>query len=177
MLMKRKLLLLPLLLLCLNAHALILSVDGYGEVPPEGMDTTITTAEIDILSGEPEMTLSGSLLTTSPLTVTIDRPAAGLSDEFCCGLCVPGNSEIQQVLNFSPAGLSSWYAHYYPAPGSDWTVTYTFSDGTDTRVIRVRYLYAAQGVENLRESTSQPRKVLKNGILYIVNDSKAYTIL
>lgn len=175
--MKRKLLLLPLLLLCLNAHALILSVDGFGDVPPEGMDTTITTAEISILTGEPEMTLSGTLLTTAQLTVTIDRPIAGLSDEFCCGQCMPGDGEMQQILHFSPAGPSSWYAHYNPAPDSDVTVTYTFSDGTDTRVIRVRYLYSAQGMENLREATSQPRKVLKDGILYIVNDNKTYTIL
>jgi fatty acid-binding protein DegV len=34
--MKRKFLLLPILLLCLNAHALILSVNGYGNVPEEG---------------------------------------------------------------------------------------------------------------------------------------------
>ena len=175
--MKRKFLLLPLLLLCINAHALILSVDGYGEVPAEGMDTTITASETDPFTGKPVMSLEGSVLTTSPLTVTIDRPSAGLSDEFCCGQCFPGNEAMQQILNFNPSGLSSWYGHYNPAPNSDVTVTYTFSDGTDTRVIRVRYLYSAQGVENLREANSQPRKVLKDGILYIVNDTKTYTIL
>lgn len=175
--MKRKLLLLPLLLLCLNARSLDLSVNGYGNVPPEGMDTTITTAEIDLLTGEPVMTVSGDLFATSPLTVTIDRPSAGLSDEFCCGLCVPGNSEIQQILRFSPAGPSSWYAHFYPAANSDMTVTYTFTEGADTRVIRVRYLYTAEGIDNLPSSDNSFRKVLKDGILYIVNDSKTYTIL
>ena len=177
MLMKRKLLLLPLLLLCLNAHALILSVNGYGNVPEEGLDLTIDEAEIDFFTGEPVMTLEGDLLTSSQLTVTIDRPAAGLSDEFCCGTCTSGNEEMQQILNFSPSGLSSWYAHYYPAPNSDITITYTFSDGSDTRVIRVRYIYSAEGVENLPSSDNSFRKVLKNGILYIVNDSKTYTIL
>ena len=175
--MKRKLILLPLLLLCLNAHALIVSVDGYGDVPEEGLDITVTEAEIDILTGEPVMTVEGSLLASSPLTVTIDRPAAGLSDEFCCGQCVPGNSALQQVLNFSPAGMASWYAHYYPAPGSDITITYTFSDGADTRVIRVRYVYSAEGVNDPPSSFKNARKVLKDGILYIVNDSKTYTIL
>ena len=177
MLMKRKLLLLPLLLLCLNTHALILSVEGYGEVPTDGLDITIDKAEIDFFTGEPVMKCEGSLQTYSPLTVTIDRPSAGLSDEFCCGQCIPGNGALQQVLNFSPAGSSTWFGHYYPASNSDLTVTYTFSDGADTRVIRVRYIYSTQGVENLRESTTQPRKVLKEGILYIVNDSKTYTVL
>jgi hypothetical protein len=175
--MKRKFLLLPLLLLCLNAHALILSVNGYGNVPEEGLDLTIDEAEIDFFTGEPTMTLEGDLLASGPLTVTIDRPYAGLSDQFCCGQCLNGNSEKQQIMNFSPSGPSSWYAHYYPAPNSDITVTYTFSDSTDTRVIRVHYIYSTEGMENLLESTSQPRKVLKNGILYIVNDSKTYTIL
>ena len=177
MLMKRKFLLLPLLLLCLNAHALILSVNGYGEVPAEGLDITVTEAEIDILTGEPTMTLEGDLLASGPLRVTIDRPYAGLSDQLCCGQCLNGNSEKQQIMNFSPSGPSSWYAHYYPAPNSDLTITYTFSDGSDTRVIRVRYTYSAEGIENLPSSDNSFRKVLKNGILYIVNDSKTYTIL
>lgn len=175
--MKRKFLLLPLLLLCLNAHALILSVNGYGNVPAEGLDITVTEAEIDILTGEPTMILKGELLASGPLTVTINRPSTGLSDEFCCGQCMPGNGETQQILNFSPSGIVEWYSHYIPAPNSDLTITYTFSDGYDTRVIRVHYIYSTEGMENLRESTSQPRKVLKNGILYIVNDSKTYTIL
>ena len=66
--MKRKFLLLPLLLLCLNAHALILSVNGYGNVPEEGLDLTIDEAEIDFFTGEPVMTLEGDLLTSSQLT-------------------------------------------------------------------------------------------------------------
>lgn len=175
--MKRKFLLLPLLLLCLNAHALTLSVEGYGEVPTDGLDITIDVAEVDPFTGSLVMKLEGSLLTSSPLTVTIDRPYAGLSDQFCCGQCLNGNSEKQQIMNFSPSGPSSWYAHYYPAPNSDLTITYTFSDGSDTRVIRVRYIYSAEGVENLPSSDNSFRKVLKNGILYIVNDSKTYTIL
>lgn len=175
--MKRKFLLLPLLLLCLNAHALILSVNGYGNVPAEGLDITVTEAEIDILTGEPTMILKGELLASGPLTVTINRPSAGISDEFCCGQCMPGNGETQQILNFSPSGIAEWYSHYIPAPNSDLSITYTFSDSSDTRVIRVHYIYSTEGMENLRESTSQPRKVLKNGILYIVNDSKTYTIL
>ena len=61
--MKRKFLLLPLLLLCLNAHALILSVEGYGEVPTDGLDITIDKAEIDFFTGEPVMKCEGSLQT------------------------------------------------------------------------------------------------------------------
>ena len=177
MLMKRKFLLLPLLLLCLNAQALILSVNGYGNVPEEGLDITVTEAEIDILTGEPTMILKGELLASGPLTVTINRPFAGLSDEFCCGQCMPGNGETQQILNFSPSGIAEWYSHYIPAPNSDITITYTFFDGSDTRVIRVRYTYSAEGIDNLPSSDNSFRKVLKNGILYIVNDSKTYTIL
>ena len=79
--MKRKFLLLPLLLLCLNAHALILSVNGYGNVPEEGLDITVTEAEIDILTGEPTMTLEGDLWASGPLTGTIDRGEAGRCDE------------------------------------------------------------------------------------------------
>ena len=177
MLMKRKLLLLPLLLLCLNAHALILSIDGYGNVPEEGLDTTVTETEIDILSGEPVMKLEGSLLASSSLMLTIDRSAAGLSDEFCCGgSCTSGNGDIRQILNFT-SGQSSWFAHYYPASNSDITITYTFYDGADTRVIRVRYVYSAEGLKNLPSADNSFRKVLKDGILYIVNDSKTYTIL
>lgn len=175
--MKRKLILLPLLLLCLNAHALTLSVEGYGEVPTDGLDITINEAEIDFFTGEPTMILKGELLASGPLTVTINRPFAGLSDEFCCGQCMPGNGETQQILNFSPSGIAEWYSHYIPAPNSDLTITYTFSDGSDTRVIRVRYTYSAEGIENLPSSDNSFRKVLKNGILYIVNDSKTYTIL
>jgi hypothetical protein len=89
---------------------------------------------------------------------------------------MPGNGETQQILNFS-SGIAEWYSHYIPAPNSDLTITYTFSDGSETRVIRVRYTYSAEGIENLPSSDNSFRKVLKNGILYIVNDSKTYTIL
>ena len=104
--MKRNYLLLLLSVLSINAHALIVSINGLGDIPAEGLDTTLTQATVDLLSGETVMELKGSLLATEPLTVTITRSVAGLSDEFCCaGQCTSGNAETQETLQFTPAGV------------------------------------------------------------------------
>ena len=72
--------------------ALIISVANYGDIPAEGMELTINEAEEDILSGDMLMKISGTLLSTNPLTVTITRSAEGLNDEFCCAnQCTVGN--------------------------------------------------------------------------------------
>ncbi|MBR0065466.1 MAG: hypothetical protein IJQ06_07740 [Paludibacteraceae bacterium] len=144
--MKRNFLLTAMLLWLTNADALIVSVNGSGDVPPEGMNLTIDQAETDILTGEKRMELQGTLLSTAPLQVTISRPEAGLTDEFCCAdQCTGGNGEKEETLHFSPSGATTWYAHYTPAPNSDVTITYTFSDGADTRTITVRYVYPTEG--------------------------------
>ena len=49
--MKKILTIAAALLLMQSADALIVSVQGYGEVPAEGMDLMITDGEEDILSG------------------------------------------------------------------------------------------------------------------------------
>ena len=135
-----------MLLWLTNADALIVSVNGSGDVPPEGLNLTIDQAGTDILTGEKRMELKGTLLSTAPLQVTITRSEAGLTDEFCCaGQCTGGNGGKEETLRFSPSGLADWYAHYTPAPNSDITVIYTFSDGTDSRIVTVRYVYSTEG--------------------------------
>ena len=40
------------LLMTINSHALVVSVEGQGDIPEEGMELTLTEAEEDILSGK-----------------------------------------------------------------------------------------------------------------------------
>lgn len=175
--MKRNYLLLLLSVLSINAHALIVSINGLGDIPAEGLDTTLTQATVDLLSGETVMKLEGSLLATEPLTVTITRSVAGLSDEFCCaGQCTSGNAETQETLLFTPAGMASWYIHYMPMPGSDVQLTYTFSAGGEERQLRVRYAYQAEGIDTVRP-TDCVRKILRDGHLYIVQPNNTLQIL
>ncbi len=175
--MKRNYLLLALCLICLNAHALIVSVDGLGDIPAEGLDTTLTQATVDLLSGEPVMKLEGSLLASSPLTVTITRSQSDLSDEFCCATqCTSGNAETQETLQFTPAGVASWFIHYMPMPGSDVQITYTFSAGGEERQLRVHYVYAAEGMESVRP-TDSVRKILRDGHVYIIQPNNTLQIL
>ena len=175
--MKRNYLLLLLSLLCLNAHALIVSVDGLGDIPVEGMDTTLTQATVDLLSGETVMKLEGSLLSTEPLTVTITRSRSGLSDEFCCaGQCTFGNAETQETLLFTPDGMASWYIHYMPELGADVQVTYTFSAGGEERQLRVHYVYAAEGLDMVRPADNV-RKVLRDQHLYIIQSNNTLQVL
>ena len=156
--------------------ALILRVNGY-EVPAEGMDTVITDAPINPLTEQPLMSLDGSLETTNPLTVTITRSQAGLNDEFCCaGHCTAGNKQTSESLSFNPGGETTWFVHYTPAPGSDVQVTYLFSDGIDSRELRVHYIYAGQGIESLNANPSPltVKKIIRNGILYIEYNNSIY---
>ena len=157
--------------------SLILSLNGYGEIPAEGVDTTVTQAEKDFLTGEMVMSLEGSLVSTNPLTVTITRSETDLVDEFCCaGQCLPGNEELSQwiQLTFSEKN-TNWFVHYSPQPASNVTITYTFSDGTDERVLRVNYVYDAEGVEAVTGNPSPiTRKVLRNGIIYIETENNIY---
>ena len=157
--------------------ALILNVTGYGEVPAEGMDIAVTEAPIDPLTDQPLISLDGSLHTKNPLTVTITRSQTGLNDEFCCaGQCTAGNKQTSETLSFNPGGMTTWFIHYTPAPGSDVQVTYLFSDGTDSRELRVHYTYEGQGVEPINANSSQPtvKKYIRNGILYIEYNNSIY---
>lgn len=176
--MKRNYILAALcLLLTINAHALIVNVNGFGEVPETGLEITVNEAEENPLSGKMTMGVSGTLLSTTPLTVTITRSSAGLSDEFCCaGQCTAGNEETSETLVFLPNGLANWYCHYMPSAGTSEMVTYCFSDGQTSRSIVIHYQYQEQGLEEI-EDASKCTKILQNGILYIIKDNKKYTIL
>lgn len=51
--------------------ALILSVNGYGEVENESMEITVNEAQEDIMTGDMKMNVDGTLLADAPLTVSI----------------------------------------------------------------------------------------------------------
>ncbi len=160
--------------------ALVINITGYDILPEQGMEITVNEAQEDILSGNMVMKVEGSLICSNPLTVTITRSSAGLTDEFCCaGQCTAGNGETTETLNFTPGGMASWYIHYTPTPGSYETITYLFDDGSESRTLTVRYDYTTQGMETVESQKSkvESKKILRDGILYIIKDNKKYTIL
>ena len=158
--------------------ALIISIAGQGDIPEQGTELTVNEAEEDILSGDMLMKVSGTLLSTNPLTVTITRSEEGLNDEFCCAnQCTVGNGETSEDLSFTPGGMANWYIHYTPTPGSYETITYLFSDGSESRSLKVHFDYTTQGIQNTDHSVDRVQKVLRDGILYIITDNKTYTIL
>ena len=143
--------------------ALIINVANYGDILAEGMELTINEAEEDILSGDMLMKVSGTLLSTNPLTVTITRSAEGLNDEFCCANhCTVGNGETSEDLSFTPDGMANWYIHYTPTPGSYETITYLFSDGSESRSLTVHFDYTTQGIQNTDHSVDRVQKVLRD---------------
>lgn len=149
--MKKMLILIAAALLCASqAKALIVSVDGYGEIE-DSLSLTIEEGEINPLTGLYEMEVKGHVLAASTsLNVTIRRSATELQDEFCCGgNCTAGNGQTEEVRQFSVSGLSTWFTHYSPAPNSDVTVSYTFDDGEQTLVLNVRYVRAAEGIDEV----------------------------
>ena len=160
--------------------ALVISVTGYEDIPEQGIEVTVNEAYEDLLSGDMLMKVEGSLICSTPLTVTITRSSEGLIDEFCCaGQCIGGNEETSQTLHFTPGGMASWYIHYTPTPGSYETITYLFDDGSENRTLTVHFDYTTQGMETVesRKSKVESKKILRDGILYIINDNKKYTIL
>lgn len=166
------------LLMTINSHALVVSVEGQGDIPEEGMELTLTEAEEDILSGEMVMKLNGSLRCNGPLTVRISRSAEGITDEFCCAnQCTGGNEERTEILNFNPGGMASWFIHYNPTSDSDETIVYTFTEGQESRTLTVHYKYPAEGIRNTDPCADGVRKILKDGVVYIIKNNKTYTIL
>lgn len=138
-----------LLLLAQSANALLVSVEGYGEIPDEGLQISVTEAEENPFTGEMVMELNGNLLCNDSLTVTITRSEEGLIDEFCCAdQCRYGNEEKEEVMKFAPNGLASWFIHYSPLASSDVAIIYEFSDGTESYTLYVRFDYRAEGIEN-----------------------------
>ena len=178
--MKRIVVILMAMMAMQSAKALIVSVDGEGEVPAEGMELLITEGEEDVLSGKYTMELSGTVLgAASQLTVKIYRSTNGLEDEFCCGInCTAGNGEQEETKVFTVSGVANWYSHYVPAAGSDETIRYVFDDGTEQREIRVHYVYAAEGIDGQwTMDNGQWTKVLREGQVYIMYKGKMYNVL
>ena len=161
-----------------SANALIVSVQGEGDVPAEGMELLITEGEEDVLSGKYTMELRGTLLSSATqLTVQIFRSASGLEDEFCCGIeCTAGNGETQETKEFTVSGMANWYSHYVPVPGSDETIRYVFSDGTDQVELRVRYVYSVEGLEDVQRDDVQCTKLLREGQVYIMYKGTMYNV-
>ena len=164
------------LLLTTNAHAITVSVEGQGEISEQGMELTLTTPEEDILTGDMMFKVEGSLICTGQLTVSVERSVSGLSDEFCCAKqCIGGNEQSTEQLTFQPGGMADWYIHYTPANNSDVTVTYTFSDGTDSRRLTVHYTYT-QDIETISGQAPKARKIIRDGLLLIEHKDKIYNL-
>ena len=146
------------LLCATNANALLVSVQGHGELDENGMSLTIEEGKEDPLSGKYEMGLNGNVLINgNTLNVTITRSEAGLTDEFCCGgHCTSGNKQTSENLSFNATGIQTWFLHYSPAPGSDVTITYVFTDGTESQTLTVRYIRTSQGIENIEADQTAP---------------------
>ena len=174
--MKRNWIFLVLCLLSINANALIVSVDEYGEIDlNEGLEITVSEAEMDLLSGAPVMKLNGSLLANGTVTVTIERSESGITDEFCCGTCETGNGALTQVLNVAVNDEATWFGHYYPQAGSLVTIRYTFSDGTESCALTVHYDYSTQALDNI-EAQPKARKIIRDGLLLIQQGDKTYNL-
>ena len=162
-------------MMALNAQAIVVEVDGQGELTEEGMEFTVNEASIDPLSGLPVMSITGTLISNGALTVNITRSNAGITDEFCCaGQCKTGNGETTEILIYTPEGLSDWFIHYNPAAGSNETITYTFSEGAESLTMTVHFNYDSQDVEQISATQKGSQKILKDGIVLIIKDDKVY---
>ena len=157
--------------------ALILNLAGYGEIPEEGLDLVVTETEIDLTTDKPVMSLEGDLMADGPLNVTITRSQSGLTDQFCCGECLYGNGQTEQILQLSPQGPTDWNVHYYPTANSDVQITYHFADHSDSRELHVHYIYSAQGIEQIKNQKSKIQKILLDGHVYIISNHQIYQLL
>lgn len=157
--------------------ALILNLAGYGEIPEEGLDLVVTETEIDLTTDKPVMSLEGDLMADGPLNVTITRSQSGLTDQFCCGECLYGNGQTEQILQLSPQGPTDWNVHYYPTANSDVQITYHFADSEESRELRVHYIYSAQGIEQIKNQKSKIQKILLDGHVYIISNHQIYQLL
>ena len=115
-------------------------------------DTTIivTNYEED-WDGNPEMTAKGEVSSTSnKITVTIERSAEGLNDQFCLGACLQGNGEKIQVEELTLGPVNIWLAHFYPTEPSETSIAYTFDDGVNPAItLTIKYSYQMTAVENV----------------------------
>lgn len=115
-------------------------------------DTTfiVTNYEED-WDGNPEMSARGQVSSTSDkITVTIERSAEGLNDQFCLGACLQGNGEKIQVEELTLGPVNIWLAHFYPTEPSETTIAYTFDDGVNPAItLTVKYSYLMTAVEDV----------------------------
>lgn len=115
-------------------------------------DTTfiVTNYEED-WDGNPEMSAKGQVSSTSDkITVTIERSAEGLNDQFCLGACLRGNGEKTQVEELKLGPVNIWLAHFYPTEPSETTIAYTFDDGVNPSItLTIKYSYLMTAVEDV----------------------------
>jgi hypothetical protein len=115
-------------------------------------DTTfiVTNYEED-WDGNPEMSAKGQVSSTSnKITVTIERSAEGLNDQFCLGACLQGNGEKIQVEELTLGPVNIWLAHFYPTEPSETSIAYTFDDGVNPAItLTIKYSYQMTAVENV----------------------------
>jgi hypothetical protein len=168
------------------ANALIVSIDGHGEIPEEGMELTITEGEQDILSGAYTMGIKGSVLSDGSLTVTITRSESNLKDEFCCsGQCVFGNQQTSETLTYTTNGIANWYAHYIPQNSTEVSIEYLFADQNESRRLVVHYIHSTEGIDQTMSQSQNTGIFMLNGMridnqyadelpmgVYIVNGKK-----
>ena len=120
---------------------LVLLVDGIGTI---NSDTTIVIdkASANMITGKPEMQVTGMLTYQGTLIVDIEREDAEQDDQFCCAdQCVNTNYENQQQLEFSVNGLSKWFAHYTPEQIGETRITYIFAPNGANLKLTIIYKY------------------------------------
>ena len=157
--MKKILTIIVTILLCIpHANALLISVRGYGEIDENGMTLTIEEGEQDPLSGKYVMSLGGDILATgNSLAVTITRSERNINDEFCCaGQCQTGNGQYDEQLTYTIREPQTWYVHYMPTDDSDVTLTYVFTDETESRTLTVRYIRKTQSIPHIEAEQTSP---------------------
>lgn len=160
-------------LISLQANALIVSINDYGDIPDTGMEITLTEAQEDVLTGKMTAELSGTLLSNEPLTVTINRSLTGIEDEFCCaGECTVGNGQMTETLHFTPNGLANWFTHFQPAD-SFVTIVYTFYTASESRTLTVHY-NMTQGLDDVQSNKPSCKKFIRNGLLLIQHGDNIY---
>jgi hypothetical protein len=125
----------------------------------EDIETTITKDTTIIVTnyeedwdGNPEMTAKGKVSSTSnKITITIERSAEGLNDQFCLGSCLQGNGKKTQVEELTLGSANNiWFAHFYPTEPSETTIAYTFDDGVNPAItLTIKYSYKTTAVEDV----------------------------
>lgn len=157
--MKKFLSTLFLVSIMLNAYAglglTFVTVDENEEdiVTTITKDTTfiVTNYEED-WDGNPEMTAKGQVSSSSSkITMTIERSAEGLNDQFCLGGCLQGNGKQKEVVDITLRPESNiWLAHFYPTEPSETIISYKFDDGVNPAItLTVKYSYLMTAIEDV----------------------------